>query len=180
MAMPFVEKVHAHDWMRTYCHVVGIIQCFYGAFFGRMFWKAFGDGRFYHPAFEGKGFYSPAYFDFAGLFFATVFALLAVTAFIGGCGLVGLRGWVRRWEAAYLGVLLMGTAVAIVEEMPRAWLVPESLTPLMLFSVAFSLPYLPFLCDDVVAFMARVARLRVRNEGPVAKAVGVWDASLDG
>jgi hypothetical protein len=183
MAMPFFDKPDARDgggWIMTYCHVAGIIQCFYAAFFGKMCSITFGDGQFYHPAFQGKGEHSPAYFDYSGLFFTTVFALLAVTGFIGGLGVLRLRPWVRRWEAAYLGVLLIGAAAAIVADMSRGFRAFEDFTPLMLFSVAFALPFLPFLCEDVVASMAKVARLRVRRVEPVAASVGVRDAWLDG
>jgi hypothetical protein len=178
--MKLVERNLAHECMRTYCHVAGIIQWLFAAWFGRTFLLHFGVGQFYHPASRGKGVDFPAYFDYTGLFLAIFFALLFVTAFFGGCALVRLRPWVRRWEAAYLGVLLIVTAVAVVAEMPRARLEPGRLTPLMLFALAFALPFLPFLSGDVVAYMARVARLRVRRAEPVARSVGVWDASLDG
>ena len=166
--------------MKTYARTVGVIQWLNAEFFGWMTYIDFTRGQFYHPESHGKGEYSPAYLDYNWLFFTTVFGLLSVSAFIGGCGLLKLRPWVRRWVAAYLGVLLLGTAAGIVVEMPRGWLGPESLTALMLFATAFALPSLPFLFGAVVERMAEIARRRVRKEEPVGASVGVWDRSLDG
>ncbi len=157
--MSFVEPDRADGWIRTYCHMAGIIQCFFAAFFGRMFFFFFGDGQFYHPASAGKGETFPAYFDYRGLVYAVFVALLCITALFGGCSLVRLRPWVRRWEAAYLGVLVIGTADAIVTDIPRGSLDPESLTTSMLFFVAFAWLYLPFLFRAVVDRMAEVGRL---------------------
>ncbi len=167
-------------WIGIFARPVGLIQWLNAAFFGWMTYILFTRGQFYHRAFQGKGSYSPAYWDFGWLFFTTVFGLLCVSAFISGCGLVGLRPWVRRWVAAYLGILLVVTAVAIVMEMPRAWLVPGGLTPLMLFATAFALPSLPFLSGAVVDRLAEAARCPVRREQPLGASVGVWDRWLDG
>jgi hypothetical protein len=166
--------------MRTYARTVGVIQWLNAAFFGWMTCIYFSFGQFYHPESRIKGGYSQAYLDFGWLIFTTVFGLLSVSGFISGCGLLKLRSWVRRWAAAYLGTLLLGTAAAIVVEMPRIWLVPESLTALMLFSTAFALPCLPFLFVALVDLGTEVAPLRVRKEEPMGVSVGVWDRSLDG
>jgi hypothetical protein len=168
-------------WMRTCARTVGVIQWLNAAFFGWMTYIYITRGGFYHPEYYGKGVYSPAYLDFGWLFFTTVFGLLCVSGFISRCGLVGLRPWVRRWVATYLGILLLVTAVAIVVEMPRAWLVPGGgLTALMLFATAFAVPSLPFLVEAIVDRMAEAARRPVRREEPVGASVGVWDRSLDG
>jgi hypothetical protein len=166
-------------WVRTYARTAGVIQWLYAAFFGWTTFANFMSGRFYNPEFYGKGTYSPAYLDFRWLFLTTVFGLLSVSGFISGCGLVGLRPWVRRWAAAYLGILLLVTA-SIVWDMRRGLLNSEGLTNTMLFSTAFAVPSLPFLFRAVVDRMAEVARRRVRKEEPVGASVGVWDRSLDG
>jgi hypothetical protein len=167
-------------WGRTYARTAGGIQWLYAALFGWMAFVNFMSGRFYNPEFYGKGSYSPAYLDFRWLFLTTVLGPLSVSAFISGCGLVGLRPWVRRWVAAYLGILLLVTAAEIVVDMHRGRLVPESLTASLLFSTASAVPSLPFLFGAVVDRMAEVARRRAREEEPVDESVGVWDRSLDG
>jgi hypothetical protein len=166
--------------MRTYAHTVGVIQWLYAAFCGWMTYIYFAHGRFYNPALRIKGGYSQAYLDFGWLIFATVFGLLSISGFLSGWGLLKLRPWVRWWAGAYLGILLLGTAAATLVKMPRLWLVPESLTALMLFSTAFALPCLPFLFVALVDLGTEVAPLRVRKEEPMGVSVGVWDRSLDG
>jgi hypothetical protein len=167
-------------WMRTCARPVGVIQWLNAAIFGWMTYITFNRGQFYNPEFHGKGLHSPAYWDFRWLFFTTIFGLLSVSGFISGCGLVGLRPWVRRWVAAYLGILSLATAVLIVEDMLRARLAPESLRDLIVVATAFAFPSLPFLFGPVVDRMAEAARRPVRKEEPVGASVGVWDRSLDG
>jgi hypothetical protein len=87
-------------WMRTYARTVGVIQWLSAAFFGWMAYINFTVGQFYHPEFHFKDYYSRAYLDYGWLFFTTVFGLLSVSGFIGGCGLLKRRPWVRRWAAA--------------------------------------------------------------------------------
>jgi hypothetical protein len=135
--------------LRTYARTVGVIQWLNAAFFGWMTYIYFAHGRFYNPALRIKGGHSQAYLDFGWLIFTPVFGLLSVSGFLSGWGLLKLRPWVRRWAAAYLGILLLGTAAATVVEMPRLWLVPESRTALLLFSTAFALPCLPLLFGAV-------------------------------
>ena len=166
--------------MRTYARTVGVIQWLKAAFFGWMTCIYFTFGQFYHPESRIKGGYSQAYLDFGWLIFAPVFGLLSVSGFICGCGLLKLRPWVRWWAAAYLGILLLGTAAAFVVEMPRVWLVPESLTALILFSTAFALPCLSFLFGPVVALVTGPTPLRVAKEKSMVASYGVRDDLLDG
>ncbi len=166
--------------MRTYARTVGVIQWLNAAFFGWMTIIYFTFGRFYHAEAYGKGGPFPAYLDFGWLIFTPVFGLLSVSGFLSGWGLLKLRPWVRWWAAAYLGILLLGTAAAIVVEMPRLWLVPESLTALMLFSTAFALPCLPFLFGPVVDLVTGPTPLRVAKEKSMVASYGVRDELLDG
>ncbi len=163
--------------MRIYARTVGVIQWLNAAFFGWMTFIYFTHGRFYNPEVPIKSGYSRAYLDFGWLIFTPVFGLLSVSGFISGYGLVKLRPWIRRWVAAYLGILLLGTAAAIMVEMPRLWLVPESHTALMLFSTAFALP---FLFGPAVAFVAGRTPIGVPKEKSIVASYGVRDDLLDG
>jgi len=63
----------------------------------------------------------------------------------GGYGLLRLRPWARRWEVAYVSVLSAGLAAGTVVDLSNPMLTPAYRTSLVLFLMAFALPYVPFL-----------------------------------
>jgi hypothetical protein len=69
-----------------------------------------------------------------------MFALVSLSGFIGGCGLLGLRPWARRWEIAYLiFVWVLSVAVAAIETRSD-----HDIGYIVLIYMILSLPYLPF------------------------------------
>jgi hypothetical protein len=139
-------------WMSFYSRVAGGIQMLYAAFFGWLALREFGPDGFYTPAFVFKG-YHAEFYDWRCLIITTFCTLLSLCGFIGGYGLHGLRPWVRRWEVAYLGFLALGVAAETVwarSDIPGspnyfARGRPADYTALVLFSLAFALPFLPLL-----------------------------------
>lgn len=140
--------------MRTYGPTVGGIQVLYACLFG---WIAFlflsrtaeqmsrvAQNGF---SFEGeikKGEYFPA-IDARIFTEGSIWALLSLSGFIGGCGLVGLRSWARRWEIAYL-IFASGFSLWDVMEETR---IGRDLGQLGFFYAIFAVPYLPFLFKGV-------------------------------
>jgi hypothetical protein len=116
----------------------------YALFFGWWAWGSFETGQFYHPEFRFKDCYSPEYLDYAWVISTAALALLFLSGLIGGCGLIGLRPWVRRWEIAYLGLLSVGVGDQVVKTLASdQWML--FLTPIALFTIFFALPFVPFL-----------------------------------
>jgi hypothetical protein len=131
---------------------VGGIQCLYAAYFGWMAESSYRNGHFYHEAIYGKGEH-PAYYDFNWLISTTAWALLSLSGFIGGCGLLRLRSWVRRGEVVYLGILTAATAAEAVRVLSRplgSAATDLFVTSLVLFCMVFGLFYVPFLFGRVV------------------------------
>ena len=130
-------------WIGLLGRLAGCVQGLYALVFG---WYAIILlSHCYHPRFWGKGIDDPAHLDLGEFFFGMVCALLALSGFIGGFGLLGLRRWARRWEAVYLGVLSVGVAVAAVIMSLDIHFGPAEFTGLALLSLAFAMPFVPFL-----------------------------------
>ena len=137
-------------WMRVYSRLAGCIQMVYAVVVG---WLASGELRslvhdFVHYG-ELIGKRTVAIAPHPGDVLAlTIFSLLNLTSFIGGYGLLRLRPWARRWEAAYLGVVSVAVAVSMVAMLSGAIRRPrdfDDLTMFVLIAMALALPYLPFL-----------------------------------
>jgi hypothetical protein len=110
----------------------------------------------------------------------TTLALLSLSGFVGGYGLLGLRRWVHRWEAAYVAVFSVGLAgiTAVMALDTRCG--PAYFIASFLLLVAFAVPYMPFLIE-VAGNGSEAMRLRVPGkEKPVNVADGVADRALDG
>jgi hypothetical protein len=145
----------------------GALQWLYAGLFGWYALWAYHGGRLYSTA--GKRSASqPVYLDYRWCIAVTVLSLLAVTSFIGGYALLRLRPCVRRWEFAYLSILSIGVAIVAV-----GYLFVNPLWPLIeliyvvLLSLPFGLPYLPFLFKTVVE-SASAAKPGSWNKGPIA------------
>jgi hypothetical protein len=145
----------------------GALQWLYAGLFAWYALWAYHGGRFYSTA--GKRSPSePVYLDYRWLIAVTVLSLLAVTSFIGGYARLRLRPSVRRWEFAFLSVLSIGVAIVAVDFVfvNPLWPLTE-LIYVVLLSLLFGLPYLPFLFGTVVA-SASAAKPGSWNKGPVA------------
>jgi hypothetical protein len=175
--------------IRAYARTTGAVQLLDAAAFA---WFAFavffgGGGEFFHAAFSGKGGNSPAYFDWEKLITLTLTTLLFLTGLIGGCGLLSLRPWVRRWEASYLLVLAVGASLCVAIEAGAVWPVLQWLWPLkldfpstVLFTTALGLPYVPFLSAAFVRAATESAPLGSPKKAPTVVPEGVRDRELDG
>lgn len=129
--------------MRFYSRLAGCIQWIYALVFGKYAIDFL--SHCYHPEFHSKDINDPAHIDVFDLLFGTICALLSLSGLIGGYGLIRLRRWARHWETAYLGVLAVGvTIVAVIMSFDIRSGTAE-FTALILFSLAFALPYVPFL-----------------------------------
>jgi hypothetical protein len=163
-------------WMRAYSRLVGGIQWAYALYFGS--WAVYMLRFCYHPEFHGKG-DSAAYLSLVELFFGTMCALLALSGFFGGCGLLALRRWARRWEIAYLGVLSVGVAGVTVGMAFDIHFGPRDFTALALFSLAFALPYVPFLFGVVGGGIGGTLGRAQGEKQPVRVYDRVWERGLD-
>jgi hypothetical protein len=143
--MPFDEEDNAYcapmtgfRLMSTYSRTIGGIQVLCASLFG---WIALGslsmvvqrEGTF-------KGVYVPP-INFSNLYEGTMAALLSLSCFIGGCGLLGLRPWARRWEIAYLVLVSVLSMVIAIHETRSG----RDLGYIVLWYMILALPYLPFL-----------------------------------
>jgi hypothetical protein len=148
--MPFDDEDTGFGLMSTYSRTVGGIQVLYASFFG---WIAFPCLRWTVQqmswiaqngfSFKGKilkGEYVAA-IDMGNSAEGTILALLSLFGFIGGWGLLGLRPWARRWEIAYLIFASVYSLAVIAIEARRG----HDLGYIVLASMIFALPYLPFL-----------------------------------
>jgi hypothetical protein len=164
-------------WMRVYSRTVGLIQWGYALLVG---YRAIDILRYcYHPEFHGKGINHEAYLSLVELFFGTIGALLALSGFIGGCGLLALRRWARPWEIAYLSVLLVGVA-RLGAEMAfdiRSGL--REFASLASFALAFGLPYVPFLFGVVGGGNGATLRRAQGEKQPAREYDRVWERGLD-
>lgn len=136
--------------MRVYTRTAGCLQILYAVVVGGL---AFGElSSLVHdivyygkPIGKGVGPISPRLAD---LVFFAIFSGLFLTSFIGGYGLLRIRPWARRWEMAYLGVVLLvvaGSTVAMLSgALPTPWEF-DAVAMLDLIIMAFALPYLPVL-----------------------------------
>lgn len=132
------DRVRKAALFRIYSRTVGVIQVVYALFFG---WIAMITLRLVIQQ-EGafKGVYFPP-INLSHLCDGTIAALLFLLAFIGGCGLLGLQRWARRWEVAYLVLVSVLAATAAASE---AWIGRE-VGHIGLLSTVLALPYVPFL-----------------------------------
>jgi hypothetical protein len=164
-------------WMRVYSRAVGLIQWGFAFLFG---YYAIEILRYcYHPEFHGKGINAEAYLSLVELFFGTIGALLALSGFIGGCGLLALRRWARPWEIAYLGVLLVGLAPLGAQMAFDIRSGPREFTAFAMFSLGLALPYMPFLFG-VVDGRTGATLVRSRWEKQPAPVYDrVWERGLD-
>jgi hypothetical protein len=77
-------------------------------------------------------------------------ALLSIVAIIGGCGLICLQCWIRRWQTAYLVLVFILFLAITITEVTRG----HAVGYIALFAAISTLPYLPFLwmspsaCDE--------------------------------
>jgi hypothetical protein len=156
-AMPFGDEDNASPtpetgfglWS-TYSRTAGGIQVLYASFFGwlafpclswtvqQMSWIAQNGFSFKGEMLKGE--YRPA-IDMGNFAEGTILALLSLFGFIGGCGLLGLRSWARRWEIAYFIFASVYSLWFIVVETRRG----HDLGYLVLFYTILVLPYVPFL-----------------------------------
>jgi hypothetical protein len=148
MSLP--DGVAGSGWTNLYSRTVGGIQVLYASFFGwlafpclrwtteQMIWVAQNGFSFQGTTF--KGVYLPA-LNLENLAEGTVLALLSLCCLIGGCGLLRLRSWARYWEIAYLVVV----AVYSLWVLATAIRMGHDFGYIVLFSMAFTLPYLPLL-----------------------------------
>jgi hypothetical protein len=171
-------------WLRHYTRPAGVIQMLYAAFFGWLAYVVFRSGRFYTPAYQFKGGYQPGSFDYQWLITTTLCTLLSVSGFIGGCALLARSPWARRWQVAYLGFIAVAVAAQMVfiqSDVPGSPTVfargkPPDFTALILFSLMFALPFVPFLFR-----VPSAARLRAPGKKkPASASLGVSDRDLDG
>ena len=176
-------------WIRAYARASGAVQLLYAAAFAWFATNEFlgGGGEFFHPALPVKGGYSPAYFDWEKLITVTLTTLLSLTGLIGGCGLLWIRPWVRRWEAAYLLVLAVGAALCVAVAAGAVWAVTSWLWPFkldfpstVLFTTALGLPYVPFLSGAFVRAATESAPLGPLKKVPAVVSEGVRDRELYG
>jgi hypothetical protein len=176
-------------WIRAYARTTGAVQLLYAAAFAWFAsWEFLGGGgEFFHPALSGKGGYSPAYFDWEKLITLALTTLLSLTGLIGGCGLLSLRPWVRRWEAAYLHVLSVGAYLCMAMAAGAVWAAMSWLWPYkldfrstVLFTAALGLPYVPFLSEPFVRAATESAALRALKNGPAVVSDDVKDRELYG
>jgi hypothetical protein len=148
--LPSGATSHGLGWMRAYGRLAGCIQLLYAVVVGRLAYLGLSGlvhDIVHHGEMIGKG-GGPISLHAGDLLAVTIVSLLCLTSFIGGCGLVGLRPWARRWEVAYLGVGGLVVAVTMVAMLSGAVRMPrdfDDLTMFALIAVAFALPYLPFL-----------------------------------
>jgi hypothetical protein len=181
--VPTFEKAFGYRWMRSYCHVVGVVQWFYVGLFGWIFYLVYWSGSFYHPAYDGHGKGSsdhPAYYDYRWLIYSTATALLVIAGLLGGYGLLRLRRWVRWPELAYLVVLSAWLISDLVEFRFRPWESAESLRALFLLYLAPGVPCVPLLSRAFITLACRPIPPPMPEKRPAEIRVGVWDASLDG
>ncbi len=169
--------------IRAYARTAGAAQVIFASWFAWIASVAFGYGTFFHPAISFKGEDSPAYFDWGKVIALTLMILLSLAGLIGGCGLLALRAWVRRWEAAYLLVLAMGASLCVLVAVGTVrthmwWFWP--LKPTVLFTAAFGMPYVPFLSGAFVRAATDSALPGPPKRAPVAVSEGVGDRELDG
>lgn len=123
---------------RIYSRTVGVIQVVYALFFS---WIAVINLRLVIQQ-EGtfKGVYFPP-INLSHLCDGAIAIFLFLLAFVGGCGLLGLQRWARRWEVAYLVLVSILAATAAASE---AWIGRE-VGSIGLLSMVLALPYVPFL-----------------------------------
>jgi hypothetical protein len=164
-------------WMRVYSRTVGLIQWSYSLVFGYFAAELL---RFcYHPQIHFKDVYQEPYLSLAELFFGMVIALLSLSGFIGGCGLLALKRWARAWEIAYLFILSIGVAAVTCAMAFDIRAGVRDFTVLGLFSLAFALPYVPFLFGNVVSGTGQTPRTAPGTKKPVSVYGGVGDPVLD-
>ena len=170
-------------WLRHYTRPAGVFQMLYAAFFGWLASVEFITDRFYTASFFFKGGYKPESFNYHWLITTTLCALLSFSGFIGAYGLLRLRPWVRRWELAYLAFLAVGLAAEMVwiqSDGPGtpnlfARTRPPDFTAPILFTLAFSLPFVPFLFG-VAGGESDAAQLRTPGKDePLSASDGVRD-----
>ena len=174
--VPTFEKALGYRWIRSYCHVVGVVQWFYVGLFGWIFYLVYRSGSFYHPASHGKGSDHPAYYDYRWLIDSTATALLVIAGLLGGYGLLRLRRWVRWPELVYL-VVLSAWLISNLVEFPFRL---QDLRGLFLLYLAPGLPYVPLLSRAFVILACRPIPPPMPEKRPAEVPVGVWDAALDG
>jgi hypothetical protein len=181
--VPTFEKALGYRWIRSYCHVVGVVQWFYVGLFGWIFYLVYRSGSFYHPAshdhWKGSSDH-PASYDYHWLIAATATALLVITGLLGGYGLLRLRRWVRWPELVYLVVLSAWLISDLVMFPFRFQVTAESLRGLFLLYLAPGLPYVPLLSRAFVRLACRPAPPPMPEKRPAEVPIGVWDAALDG
>jgi hypothetical protein len=164
-------------WMSLYSRLAGCIQWLYALVFG---WYAIDLlSHCYHPEFRSKDIHDPAYLSLVEVFFGTICTLLSLSGFIGGYGLLGLQRWVRRWEIANLGVLSVGVTAVTVGMSLDVRSGPADFTALVLFSLAFALPYVPFLFGVVGGGTGATLLGAPGKKKPVSVSGGVRDRALD-
>jgi hypothetical protein len=136
--MPFDDEDTGFRLMTTYSRTVGAIQVLYAAGFGWIALDCLSSVVQHEGTF--KGVYIPP-INLFNLAQGTMTALLSLSAFIGACGLLGLRPWARRWEIAYLFFGSISALAVIAIETRRG----HDLGYIVLAYMIFALPYLPFL-----------------------------------
>jgi hypothetical protein len=134
----------------TYCRTVGGIQLLYASFFGwvaydSLWWSAYQMVRIAQEGFTFQGktlkgtYIEP--FHLGNFERGMEVALLSLCSLIGGYGLLRLRPWTRRWEIAYLTVVLVFSLRDLATEVRRG----HDFGHLVLPTMALTLPYLPLL-----------------------------------
>jgi hypothetical protein len=149
--MPFFDEDTSFRLMSIYSRTVGGIQMLYASFFGwiafdclswtvqQMSWIAQNGFSFKGRTFKGE--YVPA-IDIGNFAEGAILALLSLSGFIGGCGLLGLRPWARQWEIAYLIFAFVYWLAGIAIATRRGHDIGYDVLAYMILA----LPYLPFLC----------------------------------
>jgi hypothetical protein len=148
--MHFYDEDAGSRLMGIYSRAVGGIQVLYALCIGRfaflfLEWIVQRMSRIAQNgfSFEGeflKDKYVPA-IDVGNLGEGTILVLLSLSAFIGGCGLLGRRPWARRWEIPYLIFASVYAVGVFTVETRRG----HDLGYIVLAYLVFALPYLPFL-----------------------------------
>jgi hypothetical protein len=148
--MSLSDGVARSGWTNLYRRTVGGIQVLYASIFGCgafgcLWWSAqemvwIAQKGFTFQGITFKGTYIPP-FHLGNFARGMEFALLFLSSLIGGYGLLRLRPWARRWEIAYLVVVLVFSLRDLATEVRRG----HDFGYIVLFSLALTLPYLPLL-----------------------------------
>ncbi len=172
--MSLTDEIVNSRGMKLYSRTIGGILILFAAFFA---WLAFPCLRWSVDqvirmaqndfSFQGhtfKGTYFPA-LDLQNLAEGTILALLSLSCLIGGCGLVRLRPWARRWGIAYMIVIAIYSSWVIATEVHKG----RDFEYIFLFLIVLILPLMPLLLAS--APQQQIAPLNERPEGPrIAKA----------